>query len=135
MHAEGPWVLHSEAQAAIDAATKRAEDAELLLKLVQSQKAITDQALAAGIKHRDEWVARAVAAEKERDEQAAALRIFGLCLKNAMDTMRYCQERTCRCNSAANPCPRCRFSSSLGWIDWKLENNPIAAAAVKEAGK
>lgn len=75
------------------------------------------------------------AAEKARDEQAEAVVQLGLCLRDAMKTMRYCQEKTCRCNSAANPCPRCRFNSSLGWIEWKLEKNATAAAAVKESAK
>lgn len=73
------------------------------------------------------------ATEKAHDTQAEAVVQLGLCLRDAMKTMRYCQEQTCRCNSAANPCPHCRFNSSLGWIEWKIENNPTAAAAVKEA--
>jgi hypothetical protein len=191
-HEEGPWVLHSEAQAAIDAATKRADEAELWLRLVQSQKAITDKALEAGLKQRNEWIERAEAAEekvsvllreseqarqgtgclnlaalrarydsthaewyhaktrvkeleaviaesvdsskvppiharlalaeKERDEQAGAVKVLGRDLR----------ELAVAARKHIDPGEQaCQWTD---WIDETVWKNPIAAAAVKEAG-
>jgi len=64
-HVEGPWVLHAEAQAAIDAANKRAENAELLLELAKSQNAIHGLSVTSALKSRDELADRLALAVAE----------------------------------------------------------------------
>ena len=65
-------------------------------------------------------------AEKLTQQQAEVARLRSVC-RECINTMTRCQERECRCNSIANPCPRCRFRQTIEYAEEQMSKS--------EAGK